>query len=247
MVELNKPALPVLISDIEVKKIVNDWFKKRRHADPEIVKIKMRVKPFYYFKYYHFFIDVVNKAHKELQGISCFDPYDMILDDNLAKIVQEKRPKTIHHIEFDQVKIFEPELSIDEAKEIIKSKIAKDFKLSSKEVTVSGLKLFYVPIYVVKAKFKDKIFDFHANAFTTKLILEPDIKAREKTHDEILTEFKQEMKSPANWFKYLVGMIPSFKPPADKKSDKSNNAQNIVVILIIILLILLVAFKFKLI
>jgi hypothetical protein len=247
---LGNPSLPISVDANAAKELATSVLKKRNWKDVSINSVKVVYTPYYLFDY-------VSYSEKETQGqdiVSGVEKGRLVLNPETTELVEEGI-SSINEREFSneipdgtEFELRKASLGGKSAEKVCQLKTAEKLARPIEKVLVENARLFYIPIWEIKAQIDEQEIELHIGAVNQGVLDEEKIPTREKTDSELVKEALNELKDPKAWVRYsreILGMASTRKRGRgssellDSLREKPLRIITIVLIIILIIVILL--------
>ncbi len=213
---LEKPAFSPALTLEDAEKKVSSLLKKMRwkdytfpsrihspsatHAHGTIFYV-----PFWFFSY-ALFEHTGQKTKLVSRGHGCLNAFSSEFDDEMSKLVKIEAAEKSNEIDDNSAaKVLDSRISEDEARGIITLTLASESGTSKENVIVSGLQLFFVPIWLIEAQVEGAKFSLRVNAVNGHVINSSAVPRRGKNFAELTHEMLEELSAPSGWLDYSAG------------------------------------------
>ena len=249
---IEKPAFPVSVDLSEAGEKVSNLLKRRHWIAFTFSSTILVYVPYYFYSY-----DIVEETEKKTNHVSsgskAFNAFNKEFDAEVADLASLEDVSRSNEVsEEDAPRVLSPKINESEAKDIILVKTASLAGTSKKNVMISGLELFYVPFWIVKANVKLGVDEKHElglriNATTGNIVNEASVPFKEKGFSELTSEALDDLSKPSEWINYSVELASKLSKGFKGKSDNSLNLSNpdvkiLVLAIIAIIVIIWVAY-----
>src|SRR3989344_2581417 len=148
---LEKPAYSPKLARADAEKAVSSLLKKNRWKGHSFSGGTLFFVPYWFFSY-----DIYSHEEKKTKildsGLSSLNAFSNELDDSIAELAGDESAEKVQEVEQDgdsELRVVSARVSEDEAREIISVRLASYEETSKDHVIVSGLQLFFVPIWLI--------------------------------------------------------------------------------------------------
>ncbi len=208
---LGNPSLAISVDAEAARELAETALKKRNWKDVSINSLKIIYTPYYLFDY-------VSYSEKEQKGeeiVSGVEKGRLILNPETAELVEEG-VSAINENEFSneipdgtEFELRKPSLGGKSAEKVCQLKTAEKLARPAGKVIVENARLFYIPVWEVKAQIEEKEIVLHLGAASHGVLDEEKLPEKEKTSSELVNEALRELKDPKAWVRYsreLLGL-----------------------------------------
>ena len=246
---LDIPAVKNRLSINDVLGILDGIIKQKHWRSFDVASLKLVYLPYWVFNY-----DVYMEAKDQfgrtqsqtVGGRMALNAVDGNLAPEIVKMIEEEpvdfETEISHNIEYEMEK---PSISDEEIKEIAKIKVAGNMGMSKDNVTISGAKVIYVPIWNVFVKVSKGVYKITIDSVLGYPSNYEKVPERERGMLEVTQEKLEELKNPEAWAKYGKKAVSVMQ--GEEKSDFIENIKNlgyekIVLILVAFTVLLIILF-----
>jgi hypothetical protein len=197
---LENPALALTIKVQDILYILEGILKQRNWKDFELASIKLVYTPFHIFNYDILVEDKDSQTSQGTSGVMAINAVNGRLDPELVDII-EKQPVTYEkEISHDiQYEVAPTAISKDELKETGRVKLAAQLGVKKENVSVSGIRTVYWPVWTVFAELTGMVQKIEVDGVTGVPLNIEEVPTREKGWLEVTADTLQKMKSPSGW------------------------------------------------
>ena len=197
---LENPALALTVKVQDILYILEGILKQRNWKDFELASIKLVYTPFHIFNYDVLVEDKDSQTSQGTSGVMAINAVNGRLDPELVDII-EKQPVTYEkEISHDvQYEVAPTAISREELKETGRVKLAAQLGVKKENVSVSGIRTVYWPVWTVFAELTGMIQKIEVDGVTGIPLNIEEVPTREKGWLEVTADTLQKMKSPSGW------------------------------------------------
>jgi hypothetical protein len=197
---LENPALALTVKVQDILYILEGILKQRNWKDFELASIKLVYTPFHIFNYDVLIEDKDSQTSQGTSGVMAINAVNGRLDPELVDII-EKQPVTYEkEISHDvQYEVAPTAISREELKETGRVKLAAQLGVKKENVSVSGIRTVYWPVWTVFAELTGMIQKIEVDGVTGIPLNIEEVPTREKGWLEVTADTLQKMKSPSGW------------------------------------------------
>ena len=227
---LENPALTLSIGTKDVTEIIEGILKDRNWNHFDLINLKLSYLPYYLFNY-DTLIEQEMQGQTYSQGFSglmAMNAIDGKLEPLLTQILESQPVDYEREISHDlKYEIQNPAISMKEAKEAAKIKLAAKFNVSKDSMSTTGFRLVYWPVWVVFVTLpKGGIQKIQIEAVSGYPMNIEKVPEREKTWIEVTEETLDSLKTPEGWInltKKAVELTSSGLKGGSKKTKGVGN------------------------
>ncbi|HIH09198.1 MAG TPA: hypothetical protein HA254_00855 [Candidatus Diapherotrites archaeon] len=214
---LEKPAFSVILPLEGAERKVSSLLKKKNwhkfkfpnpvHAESE----KHGHGSIFYFPYWFFSYDAHEDGKKTsllAKGSGALNAFSNELDGQIGTLTTTEGLEKSNELPDERnITVIDCRVDEEEAKKVIPVLIAAQSNAQKANVIISGLEMFYVPVWLVQVHAEEHQFSLRVNAVDGTIINGDDIPSREKEKGELAKELLDELSSPAGWIHYTSQVI----------------------------------------
>jgi len=226
--------------------LIDSSIKSKHWDNFSVAELKLVYTPFWFFSF-DAFEQKENKAiSKHHTGKKTLNAKTNELSDFLAGFPEKDEAVIEKEVskEFPS-EILDAKISSQEAKEVASVRIASNLGFVKENVLISGLELFFVPLWVTFVTVNNQNFRIQINAVSGDTSGAEKVPEREKGFLEITQETINDLKSPGAWVEYSKqaskGVTSVFSKGGETSTSGFKNIKwdwKVIVIIIAILFIL---------
>lgn len=241
---LEKATFPVSFDLKEAKEKVASLLKQNHWLDFSFTSYKLFYIPYIFF-HYDIFEEMEKKVTHVSKGSNALNSSTKEFEKEISEMSSLHSAKESEPINDYDFKVIAPVLSEHDAEEFIKLKIASIEGTAKQNVMVSGIEMFFVPLWEIKVTALDHKFVFRVNSTLGK-ILNPQIAVNDqpKTTHELASEALQEFSDPKEWLNYsaelLSGLPQKFSGVFSTQNTKSSQQNSFTIVLVLAILAIIV-------
>jgi len=202
MVLLPHPALTLNIGVQDILGILEDILKEKNWTNFEVANLKLVYTPYFLFNYDTLVeADIGGQAYSQgFSGLMAMNAVTGELEPTLTQIMEsqpvsyEKEPS--HDLQYE---LETPVFSNEEVKEAAKLKMAGQFNLPRKAVSITGIRVIYWPTWKVFVSLPRRTQRMDVDAVSGFPLNFEQVPTREKTWLEVSKETIGKMKTPGGW------------------------------------------------
>ncbi len=198
---LDAPAFQLRIEAKDALGILESILREKHWRDFELANLSLVYVPYWFFNY-----DVYREVEGRSETFSsqmCMDAVIGELEPLIAQVVKEipleKSKEITHDVAFE---VETPSVQKDEVKEVAAIKIAGQLGIPKSNVTISGIKLYYVPIYRIWVTLKTGYRRIDLDGMSGSPLNIEEVPERERGFMEVTRDMLEELKTPRGWVDY---------------------------------------------
>src|SRR3989344_2990720 len=204
---LEKPAFSPALNAADAERAVSSLLKKNHWN-----KYDFSGKEIFYIPYWFFSYDIYEQVEKKTNhlssGFNSLNAFSNEFDKSIAALTHDSDAKKKNELDdAANVHVVSPRLSEDEARGIISVRLASNEGTSKEHVIISGLAMFFVPIWLIVVSISKKKISLRVNAVNGDIENAKAVPRREKGFSELTAEVLEELKTPAGWIEYSTGAV----------------------------------------
>lgn len=198
---LDAPALQLRIETKDALGILESILKERHWRDFELADLSLFYVPYWFFNY-----DVYREVEGKSESFSsqmCLNAVTGELEPMIAQVTKEipvERSKEITHDTAYKVK--HSTVREDEVKEIAAIKIAGQVGIPKSNVTISGVTMVYIPVYLIWVTLKAGYRHVELDGVSGSPLNIEDVPERERGFMEVTKDMIDDLKTPQGWVDY---------------------------------------------
>lgn len=203
---LDIPAVKNRLSINDVLGILDGVIKQKHWRTFDVASLKLVYIPFWTFNYdlYMEAKDQLGRTQSQaVGGRMAVNAISGNLSPEIIKMIEEEpvdlENEISHNIEYEMQK---PAISEEEIKEIAKIKVAGNMGIAKENVTISGAKLIYVPIWNVFVKVSKGVYKITIDSVMGYPSNYEKVPERERGIMEVTQDKLEELKNPQAWSQY---------------------------------------------
>ncbi len=249
---LGKPSFPILVSSDDVVAQIQGQLKDNRWEDAKVEPPKLVFYPYWLF-HFDSFLETTDPGTSEKatqegeKGTSALNALDGELEEDVATKFDSYSDQLILKPEVEKFRVERSHFKEEEVQKLAQLKTAARLGIAKDNVVISGLRQIYFPVWATKAAFEENEETFEIDAVDGEMIGDEEIPFKGKTASELAHETVSDLFNPANWIKYLIGLIKTvavflWTNPASewtKKQFLTNRNFQIAILAVVLVLILL--------
>ncbi len=196
---LDKPAFSLLISDSDLPGILKAILKERHWRNFEVASADLVYVPHWLFNF-----DVYYESPEGIQTYSSQMSMNAVtgeLNPILVEILKEIPVNQSKEIP-ENAKVEPVAVSLEEAKDVSKIKIAGELKLPKDKITTYGFRLVYLPVYKTWVKLGKKIQRIEIDGISGSPMNIQEVPERKRGFIEITKETLEALTTPEGWMDY---------------------------------------------
>ena len=206
---LGDPSLPISVDEEKAKQLVEQALKKRNWKEVSIEETKLVLVPYYLFDY----VSYSEKEHHGEQVVEEVEKGRLVINPETMEVMQgiadslDESSLTNEISSHEEFEIRKPKLKGKNAEKICQLKTAQLLERPAEKVMVEKVKLFYIPLWEIKAKFHNQEALLLVSAVSENVLEEEKLPFREKTNADIVNETLEELQNPKAWVRYTKELI----------------------------------------
>ncbi|MDD4250824.1 MAG: hypothetical protein PHX27_01375 [Candidatus ainarchaeum sp.] len=229
---LGNPLLPSKTTIDEATSMVKKVLLEKNWVEIKKPKVRILLESYFFFNY-HYFNESSSKENiieNSVDGLLAINAFTLLIDKEISDLII-KNSKDVSNVapSIDFIKI-KSIIDKKNAGEVIKLKVAEHFKVSKKNVVVSGIKKYMVSFYELTFNINKKDIVVLVNSVNGKIIDSTRIPVREKELMEVTKETLQELAHPNSWLKYTKEIFLEIGTKLSKKLKKGKQKNNVILI-----------------
>jgi|SRR3989344_2816878 len=206
---LERPAFSPKLDKAGAQKAASSVLKKNHWNKYEFSVADIFYVPHWFFSY-DIYEQIDGRTNLLSSGFSSLNAFSNEIDKTIGSLAQNSGLEKNNDVdENDNVHIVSPRVGEEEAREIISVRFASQEETSKENVIISGLQLFFVPIWVIKVNLEGEKISLRVNAINGDIENKMAIPRREKGFSELTREMLEELSTPQGWIDYSKGAVKS--------------------------------------
>ncbi|MCD6414572.1 MAG: hypothetical protein J7L23_03000 [Candidatus Diapherotrites archaeon] len=198
---LDAPAFQLRIEAKDALGILEGILREKHWRGFELANLSLVYVPYWFFNY-----DVYREEEGHSESFSsqmCLNATTGEMEPLIARVVKEipleKSKEITHDVAFT---VESPSVQKDEVKKIAPIKIAGQLGIPKSNVTISGITLFYIPIYKIWITLRAGYRRLDLDGMSGSPLNIEEVPERERGFMEVTRDMLEELKTPKGWVDY---------------------------------------------
>ncbi len=211
---LSKPSFPVLTSAEDIITQVKEKIEENRWTDPELKSPSLVYLPYWFFHFDSFSEptdpETGDKSTQEGErGTAALDGIQGDIDDMVPGLFDNYSDQLVLKPATEQYKAERSHFKEAEVQKLCQLKMAAKLGIQKDDVVISGVRLVYLPVWIVSAVFEGNELDFEIEAVEGNELSQNELPYKGKTASELAHETLLDFSQPSKWIGNLVDLVRS--------------------------------------
>jgi len=212
---LNRPSFPISFTFESCTSLIEKIVKDHYWTDFSFASIKLKYVPYWFFNY-DIFVESLHSERKEKIvsdhkfGSISLNALDGSLNEELALVIKDSKVERIREpVQGYEFEVSRPLILENKVEDIARIRLAKKFGVGLQNVVISGLRMIYVPEWILTVTVAEGNYQFNISAINGSILNEVEVPFRERGWIEVSKETISELKRPGAWIEYSKGVLSS--------------------------------------
>ncbi|MDO8625431.1 MAG: hypothetical protein Q7R47_05085, partial [Candidatus Diapherotrites archaeon] len=195
MPRLGKPCLPILIAAEDAVAQVKEMLAKNNWKEEEtkIEKPALVFLPFWFFHFDSFREETDPESQEKSttegdRGTAALDAISGDVDDAVPPLFDTYSDQLTTKSAVEHFKIERSHFRDTEVQKLAQLRMAAKLSIPKDDVVISGVRLVYLPVWIISAVFEDNEMDFEIEAVEGALVSEEEVPFKGHTASELARE-----------------------------------------------------------
>lgn len=212
---LEGPCFPLGVDGKQLEEILSSLVRGKGWESFSLESVSLSLVPYWFFNY-NAFVESSQEGSEnsdkivseELSGSSSIDAVKGKFSEQIGLLSSGFKPVKLEKLGLkEKYSVVRPVISDSEAHKLSELKTSRALELSKGSVVVSGVRLYYVPVYEVSFSCEAGSFSARMEGVSGGFISNDSVPFKEASRQELARESFSEFFYPRTWAHYFVLML----------------------------------------